>query len=430
MRNVFALAVLVAATATAEVPSNLVVDGVPEPSPALIERVAPYLDSRSAALYDWNPERPEMLIGTRFGEAAQLHVVKMPGGDRKQITFYNEPVRGSYRPHHGDTIVFTKDRGGNEQFQLYRYDLANGTTAMLTDGKSRNLPNAWSRDGRWLSYGSNKRSAKDIDLWIVDPSDPASAKIVLQNEGGGWFVTDFSRDGRKLLVGNFHSATDTDLYIVDAATGEKKLLTPKKQGEEVAYSGAAFSSDDSEIFFTTDEGSEFQQLIRMRLADGKRTVVAKEAWDVGDFELSEDRKLLAYAINENGADTLRLVDLTTGKALPTPTLPLGVINTFKWHPKTGLLGIALSSAKSPSDAYSWDYRKKELVRWTESETGGLNPERNAEPERVTIKSFDVTSIFALVYHPDAKKFPGKRPALIQIHGGPEGQTRAGFIGRN
>ncbi|HVR39160.1 MAG TPA: prolyl oligopeptidase family serine peptidase, partial [Thermoanaerobaculia bacterium] len=429
MRYILALALLVAATAAAEVPSNLVVDGVPDPAPALVERVAPYLEARSASLLDWNPDRQEMLISTRFGDAAQIHVVKMAGGARKQLTFYAEPVRGGFRPHHADTILFAKDTGGNEQFQLYRMDVPTGEVTLLTDGKSRNLPGSWSRDGKWLAYGSNQRSAKDIDLWVIDLSDPKSARIVLQNEGGGWSATDFSADGKKMLVINRVSATDSNLYLLDIASGTKTLLTPKKEGEEVSYSGANFSADDSEIFFTTDQGSEFRQLVRMNLAKGTRTVVAKEPWDVSDFELSENRKLLVYAINENGADALRLVDLSTGKSLATPKLPLGVIGGIRWHPKTDLLGFSLASAKSPSDVYSWDYRKKELVRWTESETGGLNPDRNAEPERITFASFDGTKISALLYRPDAKKFPGKRPVIVNIHGGPEGQSRAGFIGR-
>ena len=46
-----------------------------------------------------------------------------------------------------------------------------------------------------------------------------------------------------------------------------------------------------------------------------------------------------------------------------------------------------------------------------------------------MKSFDGTQISAFVYRPDPKKFPGARPAVISIHGGPEGQSRPGFQGR-
>src|SRR5688572_16141303 len=101
--------------ALAQVPANLVVENVPAFPPALVEKVRPYLDSRSATFVDWNPMRAEMLVRTRFGETNQLHVVKMPGGARRQLTFLGEQVAtGSFRPRDADTVLFARDTGGNE----------------------------------------------------------------------------------------------------------------------------------------------------------------------------------------------------------------------------------------------------------------------------------------------------------------------------
>src|SRR5262249_42978615 len=68
-------------------------------------------------------------------------------------------------------------------------------------------------------------------------------------------------------------------------------------------------------------------------------------------------------------------------------------------------------------------------RWTSSEAGGLDSRTFVEPRRVEYPSFDQRKIPAFVYSPSSRKFPGPRPVLIDIHGGPEGQTRPGFIGR-
>lgn len=88
-----------------------------------------------------------MLISTRFADAAQLHLVKSPGGARRELTFLPEPVNaGSFRPKTGECIVFAQDTGGAEAYQLYRYDTATGRIP-LTDGKSRNTGAAWSPDG-------------------------------------------------------------------------------------------------------------------------------------------------------------------------------------------------------------------------------------------------------------------------------------------
>src|SRR2546427_795484 len=145
---------------------TLVPDGLP-PVPAAIAAAArPYSEFRSAAFWDWHPTRREMIIGTRFGDAPQLHRVRSPGGDRTQLTFFPDPVSGaSYQPTDGRYIVFTKDVGGAEFFQKNRYDVATGEITLLPAGKSRNVGGAWSHKGDRYAYMSTRRNGRDLDLW-------------------------------------------------------------------------------------------------------------------------------------------------------------------------------------------------------------------------------------------------------------------------
>ncbi|HUP48137.1 MAG TPA: prolyl oligopeptidase family serine peptidase [Thermoanaerobaculia bacterium] len=420
---------LSAGAALAQVPPNLVVDGVPEFPPALVEQVRPYLDFRAASFSSWNPARPEMLVRTRFGETSQLHLVKTPGGARRQVTFFSEAVGGSsFRPGDPNTILFSRDIGGNEQHQIYRLDLPSGEVALLTDGTSRNTGGRWSRDGKLFAFSSTRRTGRDTDVWVMDPSDPGSARMVLQVSGGGWFGSDFSRDGSKLLVINYISANQSEIYLVDAASGEKTLLTPKDA--RISYSAPRFSADDREIYFTSDQQGEFSQFRRLRLSDRTQQTLTSEKWDVSSFDLSPDRKRIVYATNENGASVVKVAELPGGKVVARPQIPLGVVSGLEWHPNGRLIGFTLSHARSPSDAYAFEVASGKVERWTESETGGLNPERNAEPRLITTRSFDGTEISAFVYDPDPKRFPGKRPVIVSIHGGPEGQSRPRFLGRN
>jgi len=420
---------LIAVSASAQTPSNLVVENIPPFPDALVEKVRPYLEVRTAAFEAWNPVRPEMLIITRFANTPQLHLVKMPGGARKQLTFFPDRVGGAqFRPGDPNTIIFSKDVGGGEFFQLYRFDLPTGDITLLTDGKSRNTSARFSRDGKWMAYSSTRRTGKDTDIYVEDPMQPQSARMVLQVEGGGWFPSDFSSDGKQLLVTNDISVAQSELYLLDLASGSKRQLTPK--GAQIAYGNARFSRTSDDIYYITDEGTEFSQLARMHLADGSKTALTHEKWDVDEFEPSYDGRRIAYITNENGIGYLHAIDTATGNAIAAPPLPVGVVDELAWHPNNHLLGFTVSSAKSPSDAYSLDLDNGRLERWTESETGGLDPARNVDPQLVTMKSFDGTTISAFVYRPDPSRFPGKCPALMIIHGGPEGQSRPGFVGRN
>lgn len=419
------------ATAVAQVPDNLVVEGVPPLPPELKRDVGRYLEFRSANLSSWHPQRREMLIGTRFADAAQLHLVRQPGGARQQITFFPEPVAGgSFQPTTGDYFVFAQDTGGGEFFQLYRFDLADARVTLLTDGKSRNSGGAWSTSGQQIAYTSTRRTGRDNDVRVMDPTQPASDRQVLELSGGGWAVLDWSPDDTKLLLEEGISINESYVWLADLRTGTKELLTPKTT-EKVAWGPAIFAKDGRSVFLASDQGTEFKQLYRMNLTTRALTPVGKPvAGDLESFALSDDGKLLALVTNEEGISRLHLLNAANGKALRVPQLPLGVIGSLKWHRNNRDLGFTLSAAQSASDVYSLDVKTGKVERWTESETGGLNPRGFVEPELARIKSFDGLEFSAFVYRPDPRKFPGPRPVLINIHGGPEGQSRPIFQSRN
>lgn len=83
---------------------NLVVSGVPEIPPALVERMQRYRNTRSATLLGWRDTG--MLISTRFADTAQLHRIRSPLGAREQLTFFAEPVRQAHVPQAVDARGF------------------------------------------------------------------------------------------------------------------------------------------------------------------------------------------------------------------------------------------------------------------------------------------------------------------------------------
>jgi dipeptidyl aminopeptidase/acylaminoacyl peptidase len=411
----------------AQVPSNLVSEGAPAFTPELVAKSVPYFESRPAAFAGWHPQRTEMLISTRFGDTAQLHLVKFPGGDRKQLTFFTERVAGGrFLPNDPNSIVFSSDVGGSENFQFYRLNRTTGEVTLLTDGKSRNVGAAGSDDGKWIAYGSNKRNGNDIDLWVMDPSDPKSAKMLAQFDGGGWGPSDYSPDDKQLLIEHEISANEAEVWLLDVASGAKRQISAKK----AANGNSQFSRDGKSVYYVTDDLGEFSQLVKQPLAGGARQTITNDKWDLESYALSWDGTKIAYTTNENGLDVLHIIDANTSAALPAPKLPAGLLGGLAWHRNNKLLGFTFTSAKSVADAYSYDVSSGELKRWTESETGGLDPSHFVEPQLITVKSFDGTPISSFVYRPDPAKFPGKRPVILNIHGGPEGQSRAGYLGRN
>jgi dipeptidyl aminopeptidase/acylaminoacyl peptidase len=419
-----------AASGTIAPGESLVVEGVPPIPATLAAEAGRYTDFRSAVFRSWHPQRHEMLISTRFANVAQIHLVKSPGAARTQMTFFpDRSGAGLFDPVAGDFFVFSRDAGGNEFYQLYRYDLGDGTVTLLTDGKSRNTAPVWSNGGRWLAYGSTRRTGKDVDLYVVDPRDPKTDRRVVELSGGGWWVDDWSPDDSKLLATEYVSVNESYLWLVDVATGTKYLVTPKGKGR-IAYGSAAFRKDGRGLYVTLDRDSEFQRLASMDLAGKKVDFLTPDTADVDEFDLSPDGTAIAYATNEKGVGVLHRLDTATGRELPAPKLPLGVLFGLKWHRDGEALAFSMGTARSSFDAYSWEPGSGRVDRWTFSETGGLSPKAFPEPELVSWKSFDGREITGFLYRPDPAKFPGKRPLVVDIHGGPEGQSRPDFLGRD
>jgi dipeptidyl aminopeptidase/acylaminoacyl peptidase len=325
--------------------------------------------------------------------------------------------------------VFSKDVGGGEFYQLYRYDVATGNVTLLTDGKSRNTDPVWNYSGDKLAYTSTRRTGNDLDLYAIDPTNPKTDRLVAQLAGGGWQALDWSPDGKKILVSEGISAEESYLWIVDASSGEKTLITPKGGPAKIAYNSGRFSKDGKGIYATTDKDSEFLRLAYIDLATKEHTyLTSKIPWDVDEFELSYDGKTIAFVANEDGFGVLHLLDTKSRKEKTVPGLSKGVISGMSWHKNGRDLGFNLSSSRSSSDVYSLDVQTGKVERWTFSETGGLNTADFPEAELIHWKSWDARSISGFLYRP-ATKFTGKRPVIINIHGGPEGQYRPGFPGR-
>jgi len=410
---------------------NLVLDGIPKLPGSIAEGVGRYTEFRAAGFVAWHPSKREMLITTRFADTGQLHWVKVPGGDRRQLTFFKEKVTsGAFPRHAGDFFVFAMDKGGNEFAQLYRYDVGTGDITLLSDGgaRSQNGVGVFSHAGERMAYGSTRRNEKDRDLYVIDPRDPKSDRRVIEVEGGGWGVADWSPDDKRLLVVEGLSVSETYLWIADAATGEKKLLTPKGGAEKVAYEGPEWASD-GKVYVTTDKDSEYQRLATIDPATGQHTFLTTGLkWDVEGFDVAPNAKTVAFVTNEDGLSVLHLLDTATGKEMPAPKFPVGVIGGVAFHENSKDLAVTLSTAQSPFDMYSVDVASGKIERWTESETGGLVTSGFKAPELVRWKSFDGRQISGFLYAPPAK-FTGKRPVVINIHGGPEGQERPDFLGR-
>jgi dipeptidyl aminopeptidase/acylaminoacyl peptidase len=410
---------------------NLVIDGIPDIPPRLVERMNQYQNVRSAGFLDWNPNGPGILISTRFAETSQIHYVERPGGARQQLTFFKEPVGGGryYPGKDRNGFLFSMDTGGAEFFQIFFFDRDAGQSTLLTDGKSRNLGLLWSHDGKWIAFSSTLRNGRDSDVRVMSLTKPGVSETLTEMEGS-WGAVDWSPDNSNLLVQHGVSANESYLYWCDVATKKLTPINPQKD-KKIAYGNALWSKDGRGVYYASDENGEFQQLIYYELATGKKTIITGNLlWDVDDIAMSDNGRRLAYVTNEDGMSKLYVFDLQTKwEEMDLPQLPVGLIFGLEFSKDGNELGMTLNTSQTSGDAYSINLATKELVRWTFSEVGGLKTEKFVAPQLIRYPTFDKVNnkprmIPAFYYKPAQAN--GKIPVIINIHGGPEGQARPGF----
>ncbi len=424
--------------------ANLVVQGIPPIPQALVDRVQAYNDFRGHAFVDWHPTQRRMLVAHRkAGDSlTQLYLLDRPMAEPEQITDGAEPVTSArFEPREGRYIVFERSRGGNEAAQLYRMDLATRQPTLLTDPDERHRIVGWLHQGSRLLYSSvpldrtapgGRRAEIATTVWLMDPLVPEARRKVAELPGGGWFGGSVSPDDRHLALTRYLSAGESQVWLLDLSSGERRQLLPAA-GEPLraVHFAGEFSPDGRHLGVVSDRAGEFREATRLDLASGRLSRLSADVpWDVVGGAHSRDGRFAVLQFNVDGRDEMRLFDARGDFApLPLPRLPDGSVGTTNFHPVTAELAFSLDGPLGPGQLYTLEATRGRLEQWTRAQAPpGIDMSRFAAPQVVRWTSFDGLAVSGLLTLPPPR-FSGPRPVVVDIHGGPESQAKLGFMGR-
>ena len=353
-----------------------------------------------------------------------VYSVPVSGGGPTQLTKSTKESTYAVSFIPGDSrIIYTYDRGGNENNHLYLREL---------DGKERDLTPGdkvkanflgWSHDRKSFFFSTNKRDPRFFDIFEMPVSDFKPTLIYKDDQG-----LDFGdiSNNKKFIAfqKSGDSPADSDVYLYNTETKELKNIT--KHTGDVSNSPQSFDADSKNLDYTTDNGSEFQYVARYNLATGKSTTVEKAPWDVSYTYYSRNGKYRVVAINQDARTRIKIYNTATGKLVPLPKLPNGDITGVNISPSEKLMAFYLNGDRSPSDLHVYDFATRKVTKLSNS----LNPEINAadlvDSQVIRYKSFDGMEIPSILYKPHQASAQNKVPAVLLIHGGPGGQTRTGY----
>ncbi len=406
--------------------ANLEIIGIPKVPAALAQKARRYANAFGLPVAGWDTAKREVLL-KGISTAAWVSRLEAPGGSPK--TWLNIPANGVYDLYfqpQAKYLVYNRDAEGDEAFQVYLYDIEKRTSTLLTDGKSRSTEPVWSNSGEKIVYCSSPPGASGVSLHLVNPFDPKSNRLWVQSTGNYLKAYDWSPDDRYVVYCEYISNAVSKLWLIDVKTDERRLLASggKKEGEY--YDTPQFSLDGKGIFVVTDKDSDFRRLAYLDLATKRFSFLTTDInWDVDEFQLAPDGKTLAVTTNEDGISRLYLIAADTLQRKLILSLPAGIVSDLKWHNNSADLAFNFKSPRTPNDVYSLNISTGNVERWAKGAILGVEAEKLSQPEIIKWKSFDGRSISGCLYRPPGT-FTGKRPVIIDIHGGPVDQYRPVF----
>lgn len=405
---------------------NLEVRGIPNPPAALAQAVKRYTSPYGLPLAGWDPAKREVWL-KGISSATWISRIASPGAAPVVMTYLQTAgVYDVYYQPQAKYFVYNRDANGNEVFQMFLYNVETRASSPITDGKSRDTEPVWSNSGEKIAYGSSPSQGSGVSLYLINPFDRKSNRMLLQSGGTYLKAYDWSPDDRQIVFCDFASNRASTLWTLDVASGEKTLLSPAAEKGGDYYVDPQFGKDGKGVYVITDRNSEARRLAYIELATKQLKFLTDDnKFDVDEFQIARDGKTIALVTNEDGVSHLYLLDTKTGQRRAVAGLPAGSVSDLKWHSNSVDLAFNFKSSRNPLDVYALDASTEKVERWARSITSGLDMESLSLPELIRWKSFDGQLISGFIYRPPTK-FTGKRPVIVDIHGGPREQYRPVF----
>jgi dipeptidyl aminopeptidase/acylaminoacyl peptidase len=369
---------------------------------------------------DISPDEQTVLFSSNQDGVFNLYEIPFNGGGQpKQLTFSKTDAIFVIGYLTDGRILYSSDQGGNELNHIYLRE-RDGAVSDLTPGEKAKFQfGGLSHDRKSFFYQSNQRNKAAFDVFEMDLTT-MKPRLIFENPGS-FFPGDVSPDKRYIALSKPYTSTNGDVYLYDIQTKENKLLT-KHEGE-VNNGPEGFSPDSKKLLISTDEGNEFAYVKAYDLSTGQSTVLDKADWDIAGDYLSYKGRYRVLSVNNDARTELKIIDTRTNQPIKLPPMPGGDVTGVNIADSEGRMIFFVNSSNSPSTLFSYDIKSGKVAPLVR----GLNPEINADDlvsgEVVRFKSFDGMEVPALLYKPKDVKPGTKLPAILQIHGGPGGQTR-------
>lgn len=392
-----------------------------------------FMDVKNISSSGFSPDESKVLLGSNETGIFNAFELDLKTMEKKQLTSSTQEsvFPASYFPA-DDRVVYTMDKGGNEIDHIFVRNADGSAIDLISDSTAKANFYGWSYDKKLMYFTSNSRDKQFFDLYKVDVSaapkegNMYASSMIYQNKDG-YDPATISNDGRYIALTKAITTNNNDMYLLDTQSRQVKHISPHEG--DMRFSPQYFSLDGKTLYFLTNEGSEFAYLASYNIATGARAKVEEAPWDIMFAYQSRTGKYRVVAINNDARTEVKIYDQSQGnQLLRIEGLPTGDVTGVNISDSEKLMTFYVSTSKSPRNLYLYNFETKEIRQLTNTLTPEIDGNDLVEGQVVRFKSFDGLEIPALLYKPKGIKKGQQVPALVQVHGGPGGQTRLNYSG--
>jgi dipeptidyl aminopeptidase/acylaminoacyl peptidase len=371
----------------------------------------------------FNKAENKLLIHDNSSKIFNVYELDVATGQKKPLTHSEKEsfFAIDYIPGTGN-FLYSADMGGNENNHIY-LQMADGTVKDLTPGEKEKASfYGWNKTKDAFYYTSNVRNPKYFDLYKMSTKD-WKPEMLFTNEKG-YDVGIISPDEQYLTLVKNITTDRNELYLYDRKKSEMKKLS--KEGEEASYGALEFEPNSAALYYSTNEGNEFSYIVKYNLATGKKAKFFSDKWDVVGMGISENGKYRSIFVNADARNKLLLFDHKTNKPIRFPQVKEGTLQGLRFSPSEKAMVLYVAGDRSPVNLYHYNLASGKIRQLTKALNPEIDPEDLVDAKTVRFSSFDDLEIPAVYYKPHTASANNKVPALVWVHGGPGGQSRAGY----
>ncbi len=378
----------------------------------------------SAGPYAFSVINNDLLVSSDHTGVYNAYRLDTTNGELNALTRSND--RGVYVESWfptDDRFIYQQDGNGDELTHVFVMS-PEGDVTDLTPGEGHKAGFAgWSSNAESFYIYSNERDGAAFDLYRYDTQTYFRSMLYENEEGldlGG-----VSDDGRWVVYVRNNSNADSDLFLIDLTSDERKLVNITPHSGNVEHSSMGFTPDSQKLIYSTDEYGEFKQAWALELETGRREVLIAEDWDVMYVGYSPSGRYQVTGVNSDASTQVTMLDLKSGQEVPLGNIPDGDLAQVRFNRDESAVAFGLYRDTAPYDIYHMS-----LGQDPSQLTNALNPAIDAEMlvegEIVRFESYDGLQIPGILYQPREATAENPVPALVWVHGGPGGQSRKGY----